>query len=147
MASYITKEKLKEWIFENYPSHFLTIQFPRNYRSENYYISVELLRKMMSRFEYHLLQSRYWNKKHVPFIAIAEKGRSYNWHFHVLINLAGYNLTDISEAKQQALKDMKMSLEVIHIIPFTHHGESYSTKEIEINLPFYRQFHTTAECL
>lgn len=133
MTSYLSKEELKDWIFEDYHSHFVTIQFPRNYRSENYDKSLNLLRKLMSRFEYHLLQSRYWNKKHVPFMAIAERGRSVNWHFHFLIDLDEYDENYIRKIILKTVKDMKMSPKIMHIRPFTKAGESYSTKEIEIN--------------
>lgn len=127
------KQNITNWIFAQYPSHFLSIQFPMNYRSEKYDVSLDLLRRMMSRFEYHLLKSRYWNKKHIPFIAIAEKGRGINWHFHILIDLKEYDWDYINEVIEKTTFDMKMSNEIIHIRDFTKIGETYSTKEIYIN--------------
>lgn len=128
-----TKQDISKWIFKQYPSHFLSIQFPMNYRSEKYDVSLDLLRRMMSRFEYHLLKSRYWNKKHIPFIAIAEKGHSINWHFHILIDLKQYDWDYINEVIEKTTSDLKMSNEIIHIRDFTKIGETYSTKEIYIN--------------
>jgi len=127
------KQDITKWIFEQNPSHFLSIQFPMNYRSEKYDVSLDLLRRMMSRFEYHLLKSRYWNKKHIPFIAIAEKGHSINWHFHILIDLKQYDWNYINEVIEKTTSDLKMSNEIIHIRDFTKIGETYSTKEIYIN--------------
>lgn len=128
-----TKQDISKWIFKQYPSHFLSIQFPMNYRNEKYDVSLDLLRRMMSRFEYHLLKSRYWNKKHIPFIAIAEKGHSINWHFHILIDLKQYDWDYINEVIEKTTSDLKMSNEIIHIREFTKIGETYSTKEIYIN--------------
>lgn len=127
------KQDINKWLFKQYPSHFLSIQFPMNYRSDNYYTALDLLRKLMSRFEYHLLQSRYWNKKHIPFTVIAEKGYSTNWHFHILIDLKQYDWKHINEVIEKTTYDLKMSNEIIHIRDFTKIGESYSTKEIYIN--------------
>ena len=68
------KLELNRWITGFYsPTHFLTIQLPENYKSCNSHNSKTHLRMIMKIFEKSLL-GRHWNKKHLPFICVAENG-------------------------------------------------------------------------
>lgn len=80
------KESIKNWIIEQEPTHFLTIQFRVNLRSSNYEKSKNLLYRYMIGFE-RILKGRHWNRHHLEFICFAERNstRDNCWHYHILL--------------------------------------------------------------
>jgi len=99
------KQEIQNWIKEQKPTHFLTIQFKINLRSSNYEKSKNLLYKYMVSFE-RILKGRHWNRHHLEFICFAERNskRDNCWHYHIL--LCG-NKNDTTENISKALSKLK----------------------------------------
>lgn len=92
------KKGLKNWILEKYqPTHFLSIRLPKNWASENLSNSLSHLQLIMKTFEKKLL-GRHWNRHHFPFIAFAEKGVGFEWHYHILFNHEKFTKQDLQNA-------------------------------------------------
>ena len=106
------------------PTHFLTVQFPKNMRSPSLKVSKDNLRQLMARFEQCLIGSR-WAKSHLPFYAFAEIGPEdgYNYHFHILFNAGSYNTEQIQNALDNACLQLSLSFETFYL----ENVETYET--------------------
>ena len=106
------------------PTHFLTVQFPKNMRSPSLKVSKDNLRRLMARFEQCLIGSR-WTKSHLPFYAFAEIGPEdgYNYHFHILFNAGSYNTEQIQNALDNACLQLSLSFETFYL----ENVETYET--------------------
>lgn len=106
------------------PTHFLTVQFPKNMRSPSLKVSKDNLRRLMARFEQCLIGSR-WAKSHLPFYAFAEIGPEdgYNYHFHILFNAGSYNTEQIQNALDNACLQLSLSFETLYL----ENVETYET--------------------
>lgn len=106
------------------PTHFLTVQFPKNMRSPSLKVSKDNLRRLMARFEQCLIGSR-WAKSHLPFYAVAEIGPEdvYNYHFHILFNAGSYNTEQIQNALDNACLQLSLSFETFYL----ENVETYET--------------------
>lgn len=106
------------------PTHFLTVQFPKNMRSPSLKVSKDNLRRLMARFEQCLIGSR-WAKSHLPFYAFAEIGPEdgYNYHFHILFNAGSYNTEQIQNALDNACLQLSLSFETFYL----ENVETYET--------------------
>lgn len=106
------------------PTHFLTVQFPKNMRSPSLKVSKDNLRRLMARFEQCLIGSR-WAKSHLPFYAFAEIGPEdgYNYHFHILFNAGFYNTEQIQNALDNACLQLSLSFETFYL----ENVETYET--------------------
>lgn len=106
------------------PTHFLTVQFPKNMRSPTLKVSKDNLRRLMARFEQCLIGSR-WAKSHLPFYAFAEIGPEdgYNYHFHILFNAGSYNTEQIQNALDNACLQLSLSFETFYL----ENVETYET--------------------
>lgn len=106
------------------PTHFLTVQFPKNMRSPSLKVSKDNLRRLMARFEQCLIGSR-WTKSHLPFYAFAEIGPEdgYNYHFHILFNAGSYNTKQIQNALDNACLQLSLSFETFYL----ENVETYET--------------------
>jgi hypothetical protein len=93
------KREINKWISSFNPSHFLSIQFPINLRSNNFNNSQKYLKDIMIKFEAILLGPK-WNLTHLPFIAIAEHNKIEGWHYHIYI----YDNTFLTDKLKKALK-------------------------------------------
>ena len=106
------------------PTHFLTVQFPKNMRSPSLKVSKDNLRRLMARFEQCLIGSR-WTKSHLPFYAFAEIGPEdgYNYHVHILFNAGSYNTEQIQNALDNACLQLSLSFETFYL----ENVETYET--------------------
>ena len=106
------------------PTHFLTVQFPKNMRSPSLKVSKDNLRRLMARFEQCLIGSR-WTKSHLPFYAFAEIGPEdgYNYHFHILFNAGSYNTEQIQNVLDNACLQLSLSFETFYL----ENVETYET--------------------
>lgn len=106
------------------PTHFLTVQFPKNMRSPSLKVSKDNLRRLMARFEQCLIGSR-WAKSHLPFYAFAEIGPEdgYNYHFHILFNAGSYNTEQIQNALDNACLQLSLSFKTFYL----ENVETYET--------------------
>ncbi len=106
------------------PTHFLTVQFPKNMRSPSLKVSKDNLRRLMARFEQCLIGSR-WAKSHLPFYAFTEIGPEdgYNYHFHILFNAGSYNTEQIQNALDNACLQLSLSFETFYL----ENVETYET--------------------
>lgn len=106
------------------PTHFLTVQFPKNMRLPSLKVSKDNLRRLMARFEQCLIGSR-WAKSHLPFYAFAEIGPEdgYNYHFHILFNAGSYNTEQIQNALDNACLQLSLSFETFYL----ENVETYET--------------------
>ena len=114
-------------------THFLTIQFHNNIKTDNYDLSKELLRQIMARFEANLIK-RNWNKHHLPLIAFAEKGKGVSWHYHILFNSDKYTTHDLKKALDKSCDNHKFPRELICLEEITDSQKlhTYCTKELKI---------------
>ena len=89
---------------------------------------------IMRDFERSLLH-RYWNKKHIPFIAFAEKGVSEEWHFHLLFNGGKFTYEELKIATYRIILEQKLpaySLQIDEIKNGVAKVECYMIKEIKV---------------
>lgn len=128
------KTDIINWLSSFNHTHFLTIQFPNNMKNEDSIISEDYLRRLMAKFEYCLI-GRYWNKKHLPFIAFAEKGKGSCWHYHLLINSGKYTTNQLQTALDKAVDKLNLPTELINLQEITNPEKlyTYCLKEITLN--------------
>lgn len=141
---------LINWFSSINPQYFLTIQLPQHLRSESLTTTNKKLLKIMSTFE-RLLWGRHWNRKHTPFITIAENGKtSFNWHYHILIYNCPFNLFQLHTVFDILLTKLHLPHETINLKPIITFGvNSYVSKEIfcDINSHFDTDRIITSEIL
>ena len=129
------KSELKKWIDNTYsPKYLMTIQLPDNLKSENLEHSITHLKNIMKDFE-RLLLHRHWNKKHIPFIAFAEKGVSEDWHFHLLFNGGNFTYLELKTAIQNIILKQRLPkycLQIDEIKDGIAKVEYYTIKEIRV---------------
>ena len=120
----ILRRNWSDMIASSEPTHFLTVQFPKNMRSPSLKMSKDNLRRLMARFEQCLIGSR-WTKSHLPFYAFAEIGPEdgYNYHFHILFNAGSYNTEQIQNALDNACLQLSLSFETFYL----ENVETYET--------------------
>lgn len=98
-----------------------------------------------------LLLGKHWNRKHVPFIAVAEHGKiSSNWHYHVLIYDCLFDLSTMQSVTQAVLIKLGLSHETLLIKSVNDNGvNAYLSKEIiaDINYHFDSDRIITSEFL
>lgn len=131
------KKTLYSWFKDYNPQYFLSIQFPKYRRSINLEKNETNLHQIMSTVEKMLL-GRHWNRKHIPFIAVAEHGKSVNWHYHILIYNCPFNFFEIQSVIQNVSSRLNLPPEVLHIEPVNDEGGcSYPTKEFKSNINYH----------
>ncbi len=139
--SEFTKQELHKWLNNTYqPTHFLTVQLPENWKTNNENNTKSHLRMIMKIFEKNLL-GQHWNKKHLPFIAFAELGESEEWHYHILFNQKQFAEDDLQTAISQTVKKLKLSdycLQLNQIEENLENAENYCLKELKVY--FYGHF-------
>ncbi len=124
------QQTLINWFTDINPQYFVSIQLPQHLRSESLTMTNKNLLKIMSTFE-RLLWGRHWNRKHTPFIAIAEHGKlSFNWHYHILIYNCSFNLFQLQSVFDILLTQLHLPPETINLKPIlTFDVNSYASKE------------------
>lgn len=129
--TYNIQQTLINWFADINPQYFLTIQLPQHLRSQSLTTSNKHLLEIMLTFE-RLLWGRHWNRKHTPFIAVAEHGKlSFNWHYHILIYNCSFNLFQLQSVFDTLLFKLNLPHETIDLKPVITFGvNSYSSKEI-----------------
>lgn len=128
-----SKYMILDWLDSFKHTHFLTIQFPNNMKSENPKVSQEHLRKIMAKFEFHLL-GRKWNRKHLSFIGVAEKGKGVSWHYHLLFNSGKFTTGCIQDALDKVADELKISGKLFYLEEITDRQKlhTYCMKELKI---------------
>lgn len=125
------KNDVIDWLLSFNHTHFLTIQFPNNMKTEDSAVSQDYLRKLMAKFESFLI-GRHWNKKHLPFITFAEKGKGLSWHYHLLINSGKYTTNQLQTALDKASHQLNLPTELICLEEITNSERlcTYCLKEV-----------------
>ena len=133
-----TKSILQSWFSKINPQYFLSVQFPKYLRSVDLMKSNQKLGKIMSNLEKMLL-GRHWNRKYIPFVAIAEHGKiSSNWHYHVLIYNCPFDLATMQLVTQGVLIKLCLPHETLHIETVNDDGiNSYSSKEFTADVNYH----------
>lgn len=128
------KKTIYSW-FKNYnPQYFLSIQFPKCRRSVNLTKNEANLRQIMSNFE-KILLGRHWNRKHIPFVAIAEQGKSIHWHYHVLIYDCPFDFFTVQKVFQQVSFQLHLPHEVLLVkLIYSNGVNGYSSKEFKADI-------------
>jgi hypothetical protein len=80
----IRKQDIYDWLIQDNPSHFLTVQLREGQKTDKYHLSLRRLKDILITFENQLL-GRHWNKKHLEFKGSAENKVSGLWHYHLLL--------------------------------------------------------------
>ncbi len=128
------KQVINAWAGSYNPTHFLTLRLPENMESANDDVSERALKKIMSAFEYRLL-GRHWHKKHLPFIATAEKGHGEAWHYHILFNQQNFSDEELNTAIFKTVTALHLPLYSLKLEPITAYKDyvvSYCSKEMRV---------------
>ena len=128
------KQVINTWASSYNPTHFLTVRLPENMKTFDYELSKRALNKIMSAFEYRLL-GRHWHKKHLPFIATAEKGHEEAWHYHILFNQQNFSDTELNTAIFKTMIALQLPLYSLVLKPITDYKDyvvSYCSKEMRV---------------
>lgn len=129
------KKDMQDWILKKYqPTYFLSIRLPENWASENLSNSLNHLQLIMKTFEKKLL-GRHWNKHHIPFIAFAEKGAGFEWHYHILFNHDKFTEQDLQSAILSATGTLKLPAYCVDLKPIENQPDTviaYCIKEMKI---------------
>lgn len=144
-----TKNILQSWFSNINPQYFLSVQFPKHLRSTDLIKSNQKLCKIMSNFE-KLLLGRHWNRKHIPFVAVAEHGKSVHWHYHIYVYDCPFTPFEMQLTVHNLLVKLGLPKETLDIKPILTPGVySYSSKEIiaDINYHFDSDRIITSEIL
>ncbi len=133
-----TQNTLEYWLDTYNPQYFLTVQFPIHKRTPNLHLSNKRLHKIMLKFE-KLILGKHWYRKHIPFIVIAEHGKtSSNWHYHVLIYDCKFDFFQVRQVFQQVSFQLRLPHEVLLVKPIYSNGvNGYSSKEIVSDLHYH----------
>lgn len=144
--SELVKREYVNFINTTYmPTHYLVVRLPEHWETTNLDYAKSRLRLIMKVFEKSLIKN-HWNKHHLPFIVIAEKGCGIYWHFNVLFNQMSYNDEMLYNAiKRTIIKIEDMSdycLDLQHITANDIHTlldsvintDFYCLKEIKVNI-------------
>lgn len=128
------KNSIIDWIASFNHTHFLTLQLPNNIKTANYEASKYHLRNIMAEFQRQLL-GKHWNKKHLLFMAFAEKGKSEGWHYHILFDAGKFKTEELKKALNKATKSRNLSPNIFYLEEIDQNKNklySYCTKEIKI---------------
>ena len=129
------KKDMQDWILKKYqPTYFLSIRLPENWASENLSKSLKYLQLIMKTFEKKLL-GRHWNKHHIPFIAFAEKGAGFEWHYHILFNHDKFTEQDLQSAILSTTNILKLPAYCLDLKPIESQPDTviaYCLKEMKI---------------
>lgn len=134
----ITRKKITSWLYNFAPTHFISIQFPTRQRSKCVENSVYHLKAVMKTFE-KSLNIRHWKRKHLLFIAFAEKHKS-ELHFHIFLKNNRYTEEEISKATSTVVNKFKFSEDVFDIKPITctpYRIYFYGNKEISVDKNYH----------
>lgn len=136
-ATYYTKYTLQDWFSNTNPQYFLSIQFPIHLRKTDLTSSNKKLHKIMSTFE-KILLGRHWNRKYIPFIAIAEHGKSVNWHYHILIYNCPVSFLKLQSIFDDVITKLNLTHETLYIEPINDTGvNSYTSKEFTADINYH----------
>ena len=128
---------LYSWLYDINPQFFLSIQLPKYLRSTDLLKSNKNLKKIMLKFE-QLSLKRHWNKKHIPFIAFAEHGKSKTWHYHIYIYNCPFNFLKIQSIINDVSKELNLPHEVLDIEPILTTGVyPYTSKEFKSDINYH----------
>lgn len=129
-----THNILYSWLCNINPQYFLSVQFPKHIRSTDLITSNKHLKRIMVEFEQFSLK-RHWNRKHIPFIAIAEHGKARTWHYHIYIYNCSFGYLKIKSIINDVSTELNLPHEVLHIEPiFTNGVYPYTSKEIIVDI-------------
>ena len=129
-----TKNALIDWFDTYNPTHFLTVQLPEHMKTSSFDMSKEHLRKIMAGFEFQLL-GKYWDKDHLPFVCVSEKGRGDTWHYHILFNSGDFTIEDLDVALSKTSTIFKLPHYTFCLDEINDDKDkvySYCTKEIKV---------------
>lgn len=144
-----TKSILQSWFNNINPQYFLSVQFPKYLRSTDLMKSNQKLRKIMFNLE-KLLLGRHWNRKHIPFVAVAEHGKSVHWHYHIYVYDCPFTPFEMQQKVHNLLEKLGLPQETLDIKPILTSGVySYTSKEFitDVNYHFDSNRIITSEIL
>lgn len=128
------KNSIIDWVASFNHTHFLTLQLPNSMKTDDSDTSNHHLRKIMAEFQRQLL-GKHWNKKHLSFMAFAEKGKSEGWHYHIVFDGSNFTTEELQVALNKAAISRKLSPSIFYLETINHNKNklySYCTKEMKI---------------
>ena len=108
------RKAILNWTKDRYkPTHFISIQLPTNYRSQDEITSLNHFKRIMKNWERQLCGS-HWIHHYIPFITFAENHKGLGcWHYHILFNQGKYSDSDIINAAIKTCKSQRLGLPTV----------------------------------
>lgn len=108
------RKAILNWTKDRYkPTHFISIQLPTNYRSQDEITSLNHFKRIMKNWERQLCGS-HWIHHYIPFITFAENHKGLGcWHYHILFNQGKYSDSDIINAAIKTCRSQRLSLPTV----------------------------------
>lgn len=108
------RKAILNWTKDRYkPTHFISIQLPTNYRSQDEITSLNHFKRIMKNWERQLCGS-HWIHHYIPFITFAENHKGLGcWHYHILFNQGQYSDSDIINAAIKTCKSQRLGLPTV----------------------------------
>jgi len=130
------KQELYNMIIATNPQYFLTVQFPKYKRREDFELSFELFRTTMAKFQAILLGHN-WNKHRQKFTAMAEHNNDIGWHYHVYFYNCSHNIDELQYALNRTEKNKNLTSITFRIRQITdadiENTCQYGVKEIQVS--------------
>ena len=108
------RQAILNWTKDRYkPTHFISIQLPTNYRSQDEITSLNHFKRIMKNWERQLCGS-HWIHHYIPFITFAENHKGLGcWHYHILFNHGKYSDSDIINAAIKTCRSQRLGLPTV----------------------------------
>lgn len=108
------RKAILNWTKDRYkPTHFISIQLPINYRSQDEITSLNHFKGIMKNWERQLCGS-HWIHHYIPFITFAENHKGLGcWHYHILFNQGKYSDSDIINAAIKTCRSQRLGLPTV----------------------------------
>ena len=124
------RTEIESWIKSLKPNYVLTVQFPPQEQTTNYYTSQNKFKSVMEKLEYYL-RGKNWKDNHIPFIAFCEQGQLRTYHYHLFFYNNKIKVKRMDTAFEKVFKQTGYTIENLYLDPFfTVNTPNYCTKQV-----------------
>lgn len=133
------QQQTKDWLGYMSFSHYLVVDLPLDRKHYDFEHATKFLKTVIKRFEKELV-GRYWHKRPVRFVGIAEQGNFHIWHWNLLLSAFKYTDIEMVNAVTKTTNYMKLDSKTMNIQPIKPENErlsDYCVKELTVNFNFH----------